>query len=686
MSAGPQKPWGRKHSQLPEYVKDSLYQVYHFLGKRTLKRVGLMMEIPVFIKDPLVAIENPLLGIQEIAVRLEHGLFDGPTSSRVAVVDFNSNTQTLTDPVVWDADQGWFHIPQDNNQSAEIEWLPEAPRDISRVKDPEKYQQEYADFIAKTVRNPYFHQLNVWAVVQRVLEFYEEEQALGRPVPWGFDGNRLIVVPHAGYGENAFYDQNSKSLQFYYFGDQESPGFTCLSFDIIAHETGHAILDGIRPFYNQVSSVQTAAFHEFVGDLTAILLALFNRDIRQFVSQTTEGKLEDADVLANIAPEFGQEVQGRPYLRTAFNDLSMSAVQDSLSPHKVSQVLTGSMFDILTGIATKHLQKNLNSTRKITPAQALWWAADRFRRVALQPLDLCPPCDIQFIDYARAVIRNDLLTNSVDEQGYRQIMLDVFHQRGLCSCDYASGQDLPADCLFADLYTFERMQFTYHDIGRVSRSRTAAYYFLNDNRDILHIPSHQDVKIVDLYDNSKYGAAAERLPREIVLEYLWQEQVELINDPDKDLSFGRWNGKTYNLDCGGTLVFDGRGNLLSWFRKPGTEHLAEAEATFILERKLGWEEDPEQAKEKKLKKPTKLELARLADLYVGQERKTALLNYLAAMIRRGLVGEPGPENQIGEGLSPVVAVEDAGVVQFEAAPHLRKSDFDNQEAGWRINY
>ena len=28
-----------------------------------------------------------------------------------------------------------------------------------------------------------------------------------------------------------------------------------------------------------------------------------------------------------------------------------------------------------------------------------------------------------------------------------------------------------------------------------------------------------------------------------------------------------------NLDCGGTLVFDERGNLLSWFRKPGTEHL-----------------------------------------------------------------------------------------------------------------
>ena len=66
-----------------------------------------------------------------------------------------------------------------------------------------------------------------------------------------------------------------------------------------------------------------------------------------------------------------------------------------------------------------------SAERKVTPAQALWWSAERFRRVALQPLDLCPPCDIQFLDYARAVLRNDILTNPVDEEGYRQDMLEV---------------------------------------------------------------------------------------------------------------------------------------------------------------------------------------------------------------------------------------------------------------------
>ena len=184
----------------------------------------------------------------------------------------------------------------------------------------------------------------------------------------------------------------------------------------------------------------------------------------------------------------------------------------------------------------------------MTPAQALWWAADRFRRVALQPLDLCPPCDIQFIDYAKAVIRNDILTNPVDEQGYRPDMLDVFHRRGLCPCAYQLGEDLPEDCLFNEVMQQDRMDFVYHDIEQVSRSRTAAYYFLSDNRRLLHIPLHQDVRVVDLYDANKYGAAAERLPREVVLEYAWQEEVSLANDPARKT--GLWGMEWKDIQPG----------------------------------------------------------------------------------------------------------------------------------------
>lgn len=677
-SVGPQKPWRPGADiKLNKSVWDGLYPAYYLFDKETRQDVGLMMKIPVFIKDPLVAQGTPTLGVQGIWVRLENHMEAGPTSSRVAVVDFNADTQTLTDPVVWDEKERWFHTPL-----SEKDWLPDAPdvrANTMMVKDPEKYRQ----LIEKTVKNPYFHQLNVWAVVQRVLEFYEEPWALGRPVPWGFDGNRLIVVPHAGYGENAFYDPRSKSLQFYYFGDEQHPSYTCLSHDIITHETGHAILDGIRPMYNHLSSVQTAAFHEFIGDLTALLLGLFNDDIRHFINEDIRGNLLAANVLADLAPEFGQEVEGRPYLRTAFNRLTMQDVQEKLSPHTISQVLSGAMWEILTGIAAKHRGKS-SLEQEESPALVLWRAANRFRRVALQPLDLCPPCDIQFIDYARAVIRNDIMTNPVDEKGYRQIMLDVFHRRGLCSCVYKPGRALPKGCLFNEVMHQDRLEFVYFDIERVSRSRTAAYYFLSDNRRLLGIPMHQDVRVVDLYDTNKFGAAGERLPREIVLEYAWQEIVPLVNDLKQDLNFGSWNGKTFNMDCGGTLVFDGRGNLLSWFRKPGTEYGSERDGRSTQNRNTKPRGDV--AREINVKKPTKQELAIMADLDVGKKRIRVLKEYLAALIRRGLVGKLESENRFSEGQKPITAFDEGGVVHFETTPHLRKSDFDVLEEGWTISY
>jgi hypothetical protein len=585
----------------------------------------------------------------------------------VCVVDFNADTQTLHAPIEWDPEEGWFKTPGEEGT-----WLPDPPQvaknieDPKRVKDPERYKNQYLGFIEKTVRNPYFHQLNAWAVVQRVLEFYEEPQALGRPVPWGFDGNRLIIVPHAGYGENAYYDRHSKSLQFYYFGDVQNPCYTCLSHDIIAHETGHAVLDGVRPLYLQLSSVQTLAFHEFIADLTAILLALHNKDIRRFVSQTSQG-LEGANVMADLAKEFGQEVTGREYLRTAFNDKKMADIKDSLVPHTVSQVLTGAMWDILVAIAKRHLAKN-EKGQKVSPAQALWWSADRFRRVALQPLDLCPPCDIQFIDYAKAVISNDIITNPVDEQGYRPIMLSVFHERGLCDCAYQPDQEMPEACLFREVMDQERLYFVYHDIDRISRSRTAAYYFLSDNRRQLHIPPHQDVRVVDLYDAIKYGAGAERLPREVVLEYTWQEIVPLTKTGELD--FGAWNGKVFTMDCGGTLVFDGRGNLLSWLRKPGTEHLT-----------------PEEARKLRNKtKPTKHENALLKDLRIGEQRKRDLLTYLSKLIKRGLIGLPTAGSPFSETDKPITLIEEGDAIHLEMAPHLSSEDFEREEAEWLTNF
>ena len=113
--------------------------------------------------------------------------------------------------------------------------------------------------------NPQFHQQMVYAAAMTTIDRFE--QSLGRKAFWtdrfergsveGTDEfvERLRIYPHALRMANAYYSRNRGSLLFGYFpatDDRTSgqfPGgmvFTCLSHDIVAHETTHALLDGFH--------------------------------------------------------------------------------------------------------------------------------------------------------------------------------------------------------------------------------------------------------------------------------------------------------------------------------------------------------------------------------------------------------------------------------------------------------
>jgi hypothetical protein len=110
--------------------------------------------------------------------------------------------------------------------------------------------------------------MNVYAIVMRTLLRFEF--ALGRRVGWGIRGHQLKVVPHAFEEANAFYSPDLEALLFgYVLGRQ--PIFLCLSHDIIAHETAHALLDGLRDKFMAPSSPDQAALHEAFADIVALL-------------------------------------------------------------------------------------------------------------------------------------------------------------------------------------------------------------------------------------------------------------------------------------------------------------------------------------------------------------------------------------------------------------------------------
>lgn len=551
-------------SRLTVEHRRNLYAAARFLDLDTRCRIGLRVPCRIYVQDPTAAAADPELGVQDVDLRWEPSLRDGPTSARLAVVDYDGDTGVLQAPARWN-EKAFSFLTDDGEPVTEAASLPQ------------------------------FRQVNAWATVQRVLEYYEDPRQLGRPIPWGFDGNRLLIVPHAGFRDNAYYHRDSKSLQLYYFGDAQKPRYTSLSHDIIAHETGHALLDGIRPHFLENSSWETAAFHEFVGDLTAILMALRNNDVRGHLTKTFGTELEQATFLSGVAEEFGTYVNDRPFLRTALDPITFAEAQPLRSAHRGSQVLTGAMFDILIGIARQYLSPERQAERKepATPGNALWWAAERIARTALQPLDLLPPADVRFLDYARAVLRNDELGDPEDRHGYRKVIREVFHKRGLCPRPPAT-----CDAETCVLNSAEPPRLTiFYDLGEAARSRAAAYHLVHDNRKLLGIPPEQDFVVTDLYDCNKFGPSAQRLPRQVVLEYLWREEVKL-----EEARFGPLRGETVHLLCGGTLLFDDRSNLLWWTAKPGRGsdegerrrgELLDHLASIVAERRLTLADDPE---------------------------------------------------------------------------------------------
>ena len=99
---------------------------------------------------------------------------------------------------------------------------------------------------------------------------------------------------------NAFYSPEAHAILFGYFrASRTQPGrnlpgqtiFTCLSHDIIAHETTHAIVDGIRQFFTEPTNIDVPAFHEAFADLAALFLHFAHKHALLDTLQKTGGKL-----------------------------------------------------------------------------------------------------------------------------------------------------------------------------------------------------------------------------------------------------------------------------------------------------------------------------------------------------------------------------------------------------------
>ena len=327
---------------------------------------------------------------------------------------------------------------------------------------------------------PQFHQQMVYAVAQLTIDNFE--RALGRRALWSpgpsRDPNnshddshfvqRLRIYPHALREANAYYSPAKKALLFGYFrasGDDPAhhvPGsivFTCLSHDIVAHETAHALLDGLHRRLNEATNPDMLAFHEAFADIVALFQHFtFPEILRHQMSQTRGDIRSQENFLGQLASQFGRATGNRGALRDAIGKHdpdtgrwrprapNPAEYEPTQEPHARGAVLVAAVFSAflaIYGIRTADLLRLYTQGSGVLPAGAIHpdlinrlsseasKAAQHVLTMCVRALDYCPPVDLTFGEYLRALITADIDTVRDDRLNYRVAFVEAFRRHGI---------------------------------------------------------------------------------------------------------------------------------------------------------------------------------------------------------------------------------------------------------------
>ena len=360
--------------------------------------------------------------------------------------------------------------------------------------------------------NPQFHQQFVYVIVMKTLECFQ--QSLGRQIVWRhfweskysknpaehdkitkqlkafkdlpYDGDpkklaardalltkkfkleyiqRIRIYPHAFREPNAYYTPEKASICFGYFqaGQQiqgtNLPGgvvFSCLSPDIVSHEVTHAILDSIHPRFVENTNQDVPAFHEAFADLIALLQRFTNRDLVEHQLTRTRGRLDEFNLLGELATQFGNAVAvGRGALRSAIGKTvngkwtrlqpDPTQYNEVFEPHTRGAILVAVIFDAFIRLYKYKTQDlfriagfggiddgrpfSVDLIRRLT--DEVTETARHLLQICIRALDYCPPLDITFGDYLRALITADVDVAPADNQGYRIALIEAFRAWGI---------------------------------------------------------------------------------------------------------------------------------------------------------------------------------------------------------------------------------------------------------------
>jgi hypothetical protein len=410
--------------------------------QRDLVPEPVSRKLRIFAFDPGVSAQFDLAGIGEITISIswERDLQAGPVGEYLEVVD--------VDPA-----SGVFYHPVDLNDQRVLAQNGVGPSET----------------------NPLFHQQMVYAVSMTTIGHFE--QALGRVALWSsrrdksVEGEaqfvrRLRIYPHALRDRNAYYSPEKKALLFGYFpvgvkDASNTPGtlvFTCLSHDIIAHETTHALLDGVHPRFNEPHNPDVLAFHEAFADLVALFQHFSYPGILRDQIARTRGNLGAESLLGQLAQQFGRASGRGGALRDALGGINsdtgqwepkqpdVTALDRTPQPHARGAILVAAVFGAFLKVyraRTRDLYRIASEGTGVLragdiPPDLSNRLAEEAARIAqnvlqmcIRAIDYCAPVGITFGDYLRAIITADSDLNPDDPYGYRLAFVESFRQWGI---------------------------------------------------------------------------------------------------------------------------------------------------------------------------------------------------------------------------------------------------------------
>ncbi|MHB2019555.1 MAG: M36 family metallopeptidase [Candidatus Xenobia bacterium] len=283
-----------------------------------------------------------------------------------------------------------------------------------------------------------------FATTARELETFQK--AWGHPIQWAFGGDKLTINPDAGEDFNAYYTRDGGSTNFFHGTDPVTGAVVMsgASGEVVSHETGHAILDSIRPNYLGSFNVDPGAFHESFGDMMGIIMSMLDDRSAARAAIETGGDLSKPNCIAMTGEDLGvaindvsnKNVTGGPYVRNANNSFKWqdpSTLPDPTGPdqlgnevHDFSRLWTGAFFDVIKAITAEKVKAGTD------PKAAIQATGQEALQILVNQMKAAPQGDFTYKDMAQACIDGDKKFNG----GKRADLLKkVFTDRAILPAD-----------------------------------------------------------------------------------------------------------------------------------------------------------------------------------------------------------------------------------------------------------